>query len=287
MTQAEQTEATEPEHAGTYADGFSDPEVANDPQTYYRKMRAVDAVIPGTWGPQVVRRSTIEYVLQHPDEFSSGMAAVDLGQSVPLIPLQVDPPNHRNYRRLLDPIFAPKRMNALEPDIAKLVNELIDRFIDRGDASSAQSSPCLFRPRCSCDWSGCPLSELDMFLEMKDGILRPAGDDLDELQAAQQAAAKRGRALLRRGAGRTPKKSSGRLAVHVRRRRDRRAAADRRRDPRASASSSSWPGWTRSPTASSASSPTSPSTPTSVDASSTIRPSSPPPSRSSCAGRRR
>ena len=97
----------------------------------------VGAVVPGTFGPQVVRRGAVEYALAHPEEFSSGMEAVDLGQSVPLIPLQVDPPEHRKYRRLLDPIFAPRRMNVLEPDITRLVNERIDGFIDRGECDFA------------------------------------------------------------------------------------------------------------------------------------------------------
>jgi cytochrome P450 len=191
MTQAEQTEATASEHAGTYADGFTDPEAANDPQTYYRKMRAAGSVLPGTWGPQVVRRSAIEYVLQHPDEFSSGMAAVDLGQSVPLIPLQVDPPIHRNYRRLLDPIFAPRQMSTLEPDITKMINERIDTFIDRGECEFGAEFAIPLPSSVFLRLVGLPLSQLDMFLEMKDGILRPAADDLDQIKVVQDAAAKR------------------------------------------------------------------------------------------------
>ena len=84
------------------------------------------------------------------------MEAVDLGQTVPLIPLQVDPPDHSKYRKLLDPIFAPKQMNMIEPDIARLVNELIDAFIDTGSCefTTALAEPC--RPRCSSGCSACP-----------------------------------------------------------------------------------------------------------------------------------
>ena len=89
--------------------------------------------MPGIFGRYTIMgRSEVEYALQHPDIFSSAMEAVDLGQSVPLIPLQVDPPEHSKYRKLLDPIFAPKRMNLIEPDIAQLVNELMDDFVDGG-----------------------------------------------------------------------------------------------------------------------------------------------------------
>ena len=114
------------------AEGFLDPDVSANPQPYYRQAQATGAVVAGTWGPQVVQRTAVEYVLQHPEEFSSSFA-VDLGQSVPLIPLQVDPPDHRNYRRLLDPIFAPRQMNLLEPDITRMVNERIDDVPERNE----------------------------------------------------------------------------------------------------------------------------------------------------------
>ncbi len=38
---------------------------------------------------------------------------------------------------------------------------------------------------------GLPLSDLDSFLAMKDGILRPVGNDMDEIQASQKVAARR------------------------------------------------------------------------------------------------
>jgi cytochrome P450 len=173
------------------ADGFMDATIAADPQPFYRRAREAGAVVAGSFGPQVVQRGAVEYALAHPEEFSSGMDAVDLGQSVPLIPLQVDPPEHRKYRRLLDPIFAPKRMNVLEPDIARMVNDIIDGFIDRGSCDFATDFAVPLPSSVFLKLVGLPLSELDSFLEMKDGILRPSGSDLDEIQASQKVAARR------------------------------------------------------------------------------------------------
>ncbi len=184
MTQAAESKPFDPE-------GFLDPGVSADPQPFYRSAQEVGAVVPGTYGSQVVRRSAVEYVLQHPEEFSSAMETVNLGQSVPLIPLQVDPPDHRNYRRLLDPIFAPRQMNALEPDIAALVNERIDGFIERGACDFADELAVPLPSSVFLRLVGLPLSQLDMFLEMKDGILRPAGADLDEVAVNQKAAGER------------------------------------------------------------------------------------------------
>jgi cytochrome P450 len=183
MSQAQESEVFEPE-------GFMDSDVSANPQPYYRRAQAEGAVVAGTFGPQVVRRSAVEYVLQHPEEFSSAMQAVDLGQSVPLIPLQVDPPNHKNYRRLLDPIFAPRQMNLLEPDIARLVNERIDGFIDTGRCEFSDELAVPLPSAVFLRLVGLPLSQLDLFLSMKDGILRPSGSDLDEIQASQKVAAR-------------------------------------------------------------------------------------------------
>ncbi|HEY7916184.1 MAG TPA: cytochrome P450 [Acidimicrobiales bacterium] len=183
MSQAEESEAFEP-------GGFMDSDVSANPQPYYRRAQASGTVVAGTFGPQVVRRSAVEYALQHPEEFSSAMEAVDLGQSVPLIPLQVDPPDHRKYRRLLDPIFAPRQMNALEPDIARMVNERIDGFIDRGRCEFADELAVPLPSSVFLRLVGLPLSQLDLFLSMKDGILRPSGSDLEEVQASQKVAAR-------------------------------------------------------------------------------------------------
>lgn len=184
MSQTEDSKVFDPE-------GFLDPDVSAHPQPFYRRAQEHGAVVPGTFGSQVVRRSSVEYVLQHAEEFSSAMETVNLGQSVPLIPLQVDPPDHRNYRRLLDPIFAPRRMNAIEPDVTRMVNELIDAFIDRGACDFAEELAVPLPSSVFLRLVGLPLSQLDMFLEMKDGILRPAGNDLDEVAASQKVAAER------------------------------------------------------------------------------------------------
>jgi len=169
---------------------FLDPATSGNPHPFYRAAREIGPVVPGPFGGiEVMRRAEVEYVLHHPEIFSSAMEAVDLGQTVPLIPLQVDPPEHVKYRKLLDPIFAPKQMSLIEPDIARLVNELIDAFIDEGHC---EFTTALAEPLPSSVFLGLlgfPLSDLDMFLGMKSGILRPQGADFEEMKVAQRATA--------------------------------------------------------------------------------------------------
>lgn len=44
------------------------------------------------------------------------------------LPLEVDPPEHGNYRALLDPILGRRAVAALEPDIRAIAAGLVDRF---------------------------------------------------------------------------------------------------------------------------------------------------------------
>lgn len=50
-----------------------------------------------------------------------------------MIPVEQDPPNHTAWRRVLNPHMGPKVMEAIREDVAREVNALIDRFIERGE----------------------------------------------------------------------------------------------------------------------------------------------------------
>jgi cytochrome P450 len=61
----------------------------------------------------VAKHSGIEYVLRNA---SCSPRASRLPRWRPsLDPENIDPPAHRKYRRLLDPLFGPKQMKELEP----------------------------------------------------------------------------------------------------------------------------------------------------------------------------
>ncbi|MGH2686101.1 MAG: cytochrome P450, partial [Actinomycetota bacterium] len=119
------------------------------------------------------RRADIEECFKHTDIFTSNMSAVDLKNHRPLIPLQIDPPEHKKYRRILDPLFAPKRMAAIEDHVAALVNQHIDRLIGRDEIDFAKELSTPFPSQVFLILLGLPLDDLPLFLEMKDGIIRP------------------------------------------------------------------------------------------------------------------
>ncbi len=151
-----------------------DPEMAAHPQPMFKAIRATDPVlaVEGV-GVVLARKAEIDEAFRHPEIFSSNMSAVDLKNIRPLIPLQIDPPAHKGFRKILDPIFAPRQMALLEEPLTALVNDLIDGFIDRDDIDFAADFSVPFPSQVFLTLLGLPLDELPRFLAMKDGIIRP------------------------------------------------------------------------------------------------------------------
>jgi cytochrome P450 len=154
-----------------------DPEMAAHPQPIFKALCDETPVMrvdmPSGPGVLLARKAEIMDALRHPEVFSSNMDAVDLKNKRPLIPLQYDPPDHKKFRKLLDPIFAPRKMAAMDDEVSSLVNHLIDGFIEDGQVDFAQRFSIPFPSQVFLTLLGLPLDELDTFLTMKDGIIRP------------------------------------------------------------------------------------------------------------------
>jgi cytochrome P450 len=149
------------------------PEMAACPQPVFKEFRAMPVMPIEGMGVMLTCRAEVDEAFRNPQLFSSNMAAVDLKNERPLIPLQIDPPEHKKYRKILDPLFAPRAMALLEDSVTTLVNDLIDRFIDRGEVDFAQEFSVRFPSQVFLTLLGLPLEETDTFLKMKDGIVRP------------------------------------------------------------------------------------------------------------------
>jgi cytochrome P450 len=149
------------------------------PQPKYRALLAAgDVHCPSEGFVVAASRNAVEETLRDPARFSAE-GLVNLGNIRPLIPLSVDPPGHVKYRKILDPLFAPKRMEALEDDITGRVNHFIDAFIERGECHFTNEFAVLFPSSVFLGLMGLPWEELDTLLHLKDGIMRPKGDPAD------------------------------------------------------------------------------------------------------------
>ena len=152
-------------------------DLAGCPQPVYARLLQQQCPVTRaavTASPVISRYEDVVWILRHPELFSSEMEMqMALGTERPMIPQQIDPPEQTRYRRLLDPHFSRRKMEALVPDIRQHASALIDKFVDRGecefDREFAVPLPCTaFLSLC-----GLPLGDLDLFLKLKDGIIRP------------------------------------------------------------------------------------------------------------------
>lgn len=120
-----------------------------NPQPKYRALLGMGGAVCPAEGVAVLgSRQAVETALKDTGSFTSE-GFLDLGNTRPLIPLSVDPPRHVTYRRILDPLFAPKRMDEAEADIVARFNHFVDAFVARGRCHFTDELATPFPPRSS------------------------------------------------------------------------------------------------------------------------------------------
>ncbi|WP_179213978.1 cytochrome P450 [Rhizobium sullae] len=94
------------------------------PHIFYSPFNTRDG--RGTW--VITRARDQRKVLEDIETFSSHRSIFSsaLGEDWPMIPLELQPPAHGIFRALLDPLFTPRRVMALERNVRKQASALID-----------------------------------------------------------------------------------------------------------------------------------------------------------------
>jgi cytochrome P450 len=152
-----------------------DAHSSREPQAMYAMLRQHLPVLRKEGAGVIVSRrgDVLDEVLRNPELFSSGIGAAELGNIRPLIPLQIDPPEHRKFRKLLDPLFSPRQVRVLEESVTNLVDELMDSFEGSGEIDFVEQFSLPFPSQVFLTMMGLPLEDLPKLLAMKDGIIRP------------------------------------------------------------------------------------------------------------------
>lgn len=101
-----------------------------------------------------------------------GMIAQMLGENVRLNPIEIDPPAHHGYRRILNPFFTPKAVKALGDNVRAVAAELIERFADRGECDFVREFAIPYPSYVFLDLMGMPRDRLDDFIRWEDEIMR-------------------------------------------------------------------------------------------------------------------
>ena len=141
----------------------------------------------GFWA--ITRYEDVVWVLQDPETFS---AAVENGgmrifnaQDVSVEPrphlLSMDPPQHTQLRRALQPLFAPQRVAAMESTIRSRMTRLIDAIAEAGEAEFVSSVAAPLTLGLLTDLLDVPESDSEKLLRWSNAFI---GDDDEDYQAS-------------------------------------------------------------------------------------------------------
>lgn len=127
---------------------------------------------PPSW--QILKYDDAYFVLRHPEYFTTkgtGPFPRDPDDYWRIIPLEIDPPDHRKYRALVDPLVSPKAIAQMEASIRRLATELIDQFAEQGRCEFAQDFGRPLPVGVFLDLMGLPRSMMDEFVRWAMGLL--------------------------------------------------------------------------------------------------------------------
>ncbi|MGQ0534381.1 MAG: cytochrome P450 [Caulobacteraceae bacterium] len=138
---------------------------------------------PGSW--LLTKAKHIRAVLQQPDVFSSkGIAGFSrlVGESWDLIPLELDPPEHGKFRALMNSIFAPAKISAMEDGVRARAIALIDAVSGKCECEFVEAFGRPFPVSIFMQLMGLPDEEMQQLNEWEHGLLHSG--TLDERLAA-------------------------------------------------------------------------------------------------------
>ncbi len=134
---------------------------------------------------------------QDPETFSvtPTMLLPDLGIDFPMVPIDLDPPEHTAYRKILLPLFTPMNIAKLEPGMVDTARELADEVLAEAEKNGgiADISKLYARPMPTIIFSrlcGYPEADWPKFDQWVDDILYERTEHPEVARAASDAVIK-------------------------------------------------------------------------------------------------
>ena len=177
------------ENAGPVNDPITDfnifdPEFVRDPYPTMEEIRESQCPIAhsdrwgGSWFP--TRYDDVVAIAQEHEIFTSrdiivvprsAAAAEGPYAGVAAPPITSDPPDHHWHRRLILPVFAPQAVAKYEQSTRDLCNQLIDKFIAKGEADAGTDYAQQIPVRVIATMLGVPTEMADEFTGWVRGVL--------------------------------------------------------------------------------------------------------------------
>ncbi|GLR68600.1 cytochrome P450 [Acidocella aquatica] len=132
-----------------------------------------DAGLGGNW--VVTRHALQEEILLDPARFSSHLAigfSKLAGDSWPLVPLELDPPEHTLYRKVIAPWFTPAKARELSGEIRALAARLIEGFRRHGAVEFVTAFGQPYPITVFLLMMGLAVEQMPIFLNWEEELLR-------------------------------------------------------------------------------------------------------------------
>ena len=146
------------------------------PHLAYKALQSGPDIV---WTPRngghwlLTRGEDIDFVQRHHDPFSMQDVGVPHGtKPMRLLPLEADPPEHTQYRAVLNPWFSPKRINSLKGFTHGLAIQLVDELAPRGRCEFFNDFAQHLPIAIFCKLTNVPWTDREMLLEWTEWTTR-------------------------------------------------------------------------------------------------------------------
>lgn len=172
------------------------------PAKLYRELRAARVVRqdqPVRGGEAFwafFRQQDVDRISKHPEEFSSALKSCFMNdvseESLPMLRtmiLNMDPPEHIKYRRVVRNAFTPAKVDSYEARFREVVREAVDAFIERGECEFVTELACVLPLIAICEILGVPIEDRTRFFDWTNTMIGADDPDVTTSELDGQMAA--------------------------------------------------------------------------------------------------
>lgn len=138
----------------------------------------------------ITKQKDLDYISKHPQLFSSWEMTSSLrdisGQHLAQSRLQLlnmDPPEHIKYRRIVRQVFVPKTVDSYQQRFAEIARNSVEKAIQKGECDFVSDIACDLPLIAICELMGVPVEDRNQFFEWSNNAL---GADDPELTSGAE-----------------------------------------------------------------------------------------------------
>ncbi len=165
------------------------------PYDPFKEARTKKGVLPARFGveniPMILGYKDVRLAAKDYKTFSSDapfrvpIPSEENDRSIRQIPVETDPPEHREYRKIVEPFFNRPKQPEYIARIAGLVNELLDKAAEKESAEIVREFSLPLQSRALTYLLNIPESEAELFISWGIHVFRDTEDGTSNGQALE------------------------------------------------------------------------------------------------------